>query len=342
MNRKIVLAVIIIFLAVGSFVGYNYYQKIYSENVVKSGFLYIGSKANSEDTEKQLSQFVKNIDDFNWVARLKKMKQIRPGRYQLAKGMTNNDLANLLRSGKQAAVKVSFNNQNTLEKLAGRIATQIEADSLSLLNAFRDKKFISQQGISDAQTLQLFIPNTYEFFWNTTAEQFRERMVKEYNRFWNANRKAKAKALNMTPSEVITLASIVQKETAKVVERPTVAGMYVNRLKLGMLLQADPTVVYMLKQKYGQDFVVKRVLYKDLKIESPYNTYLNKGLPPSLIAMPDISSIDAVLNYEKHQYLYMCVNIDKIGYHTFSKGLREHNRNASRYHRWLNKQGIRR
>ena len=146
----------------------------------------------------------------------------------------------------------------------------------------------------------------------------------------------------MTPNEVMALASIVYKETPKAVEQPRVAGLYLNRIKKGIPLQADPTIIYILKQQFGQDFEVKRVLYKDLKIESPYNTYLHYGVPPSLIAMPDITSIDAVLNYERHDYLYMCVNIDKFGYHAFASSLKQHNRNAAKYQRWLNKQGINR
>jgi UPF0755 protein len=190
--------------------------------------------------------------------------------------------------------------------------------------------------------LGYFVPNTYELFWNTSAEKFRERMFKEYDRFWNENRLKKAKVLKMTPDQVMALASIVMKETPKAVEQPRVAGLYLNRIKIGMPLQADPTIIYILKQIHGQDFVVKRVLKKDLKLKSPYNTYLNRGVPPSLIAMPDISAIDAVLNYERHNYLYMCVNVDKFGYHLFASSLKQHNKNARKYQRWLNQQGIRR
>jgi len=188
----------------------------------------------------------------------------------------------------------------------------------------------------------MYVPNSYEFFWNTSAEQFRDRMLKEYHRFWNNKREEAAKKLNLNRTKVIALASIVQKETAKVSERPTVAGLYLNRIKTRMPLQADPTIIYALKEKYGQDFMVKRVLNKDLKIDSPYNTYQNRGIPPSLIAMPDISSIDAVLFPQKHNYLYMCVDVDNLGYHAFAATIKQHNRNASKYHRWMNKQGINR
>ena len=190
--------------------------------------------------------------------------------------------------------------------------------------------------------LQIFIPNSYQFYWTTSADNFRDKIYKEYNRFWNASRLQKAKDLDLTKEEVITLASIVQKETAKTVERPIVAGLYLNRLKKGWPLQADPTIIYCVKEIKGQDYVVKRVLTADLEINSPYNTYKNRGLPPTLIAMPDISAIDGVLNAQKHNYYYMCANVDKIGYHAFAKTLSQHNRNAAKYHRWMNKQGVNR
>jgi UPF0755 protein len=186
------------------------------------------------------------------------------------------------------------------------------------------------------------MPNTYEVYWTTSPKNFRNKLLNNYNRFWNTNRIEKAKQLKLSKTEVSTLASIVQKETAKKEERPRVAGLYLNRLKKGWPLQADPTIIYILKEKNGHDFVVKRVLTKDLSIQSPYNTYLNSGLPPSLIAMPDISSIDAVLNAEKHNYYFMCANVENIGYHKFAKTLSQHNRNANQYRRWLNKLGVNR
>lgn len=342
MNKKVVLGIVLVVIVMAGFFGFSYYQKVFGASVTQTGFIYIKSTDQIEDLTNSLKDFVNDEDNFLWVAEKKKFTKVKPGKYQLKEGMSNNDLVNLLRSGNQTPVKVSFNNQNTLQDLAGRIAVQIEADSASLLKVFTDKDFLQKKGINEAQMLGYFIPNTYELFWNTSAEKFRDRMVKEYNRFWNDNRLKKAKALKMTPSEVMALASIVMKETPKAVEQPRVAGLYLNRMKIGMPLQADPTIIYILKQIHGQDFVVKRVLKKDLKLKSPYNTYLNRGVPPSLIAMPDISAIDAVLNYERHNYLYMCVNVDKLGYHAFASSLKQHNKNARKYQRWLNQQGIRR
>ncbi|MEQ6124853.1 endolytic transglycosylase MltG [Pseudotenacibaculum sp. MALMAid0570] len=342
MNRKVILSAVIVLLIGGGIFGYNYYQKIFGNNVVKTGFLFIKSSDKIDDVVTSLKEFIKDEDAFLWVAEKKKFTNIKGGKYKLDKGMSNNDLINLLRSGNQTPIKVSFNNQDTLEKLAGRIALQIEADSTSLIHAFQDADFLAKKGIQQSQMLGYFIPNTYEFFWNTSGDQFRDRMFKESQKFWNSDRLSKAKALKMTPNEVMALASIVQKEASQVSERSRVAGLYLNRIKIGMPLQADPTIIYILKQQNGQDFQVKRVLYKDLKIKSPYNTYLNRGLPPSLIAMPDISSIDGVLNYEKHNYIYMCVNVEKIGYHAFASTSKEHSRNAKKYHNWLNKLGIKR
>lgn len=331
-------ALLLIALIAGGFLR----QKIYSSSVTKDTVLYVKTGTTFEELEQQLGPLLANPASFSWVAGLKKFKTPKAGKYELKKGMNNDELVNLLRSGRQTAIKVAFNNQDTLEKLAGRIATQIEADSTALITAFKDPDFLSKNNLNKATVLAIFIPNSYQFYWNTSAESFRNKMLKEYKRFWNKERLQKAKALKLSPLEVSSLAAIVHKETAKISERPVVAGLYLNRLKKNMMLQADPTLIYCLKQLHGQDYVVKRVLSKDLTIASPYNTYQNTGVPPSPIGMPDISAIDAVLNHTKHNYYYMCASIDKPGYHAFAKTLRQHNRNAIKYHKWINQQGIRR
>lgn len=340
MNRKVILSIITIIVISIAIFGYRYYQKVFGKAVTKDGIVFIHTNDNIGNLKKELIEFIGDKNHFDWVAEKKKFTKPKPGRYRLKKGMSLNDLINLLRSGNQEPIKVSFNNQDTLEKLAQRIAVQIEADSASLVHAFKDSVFLTSNGLNKKTVLEIFVPNSYEFYWNTSGVKFRDRMLKEYNRFWNQDRIQKAKALGFSKSQVMTLASIVQKETSKPIERPTVAGLYINRIKKGIPLQADPTIIYALKEKNGEDFIVKRVLTKDLKIKSPYNTYRNRGLPPSLIAMPDISSIDAVLNYEKHNYLYMCASVEKLGYHAFASTLKQHNRNASKYQRWLNKQGV--
>ncbi len=341
MNKKLFFVVPIIVLVIAIF-GYSFYQKIYGSSVTKTSSVYIYSNDSFKILQKKIKPLLKDIDDFNWVANKKSFKTPKAGYYLLKEGMSNDEVVNLLRIGAQTPIKVSFNNQNTLSQFVARISEQIEADSLALYNAFTDTNFLDKNKLTKKTVLQICLPNTYEFYWTTSPENFRNKLLNYYNKFWNGNRLAKAKQLNLTKTEVITLASIVQKETAKREERPRVAGLYLNRLKKGWPLQADPTIIYILKEKNGQNFVVKRVLTKDLSIVSPYNTYLNAGLPPSLIAMADISSIDAVLNAEKHNYYFMCANVENIGYHKFAKTLSQHNRNANQYRRWLNKLGVNR
>jgi UPF0755 protein len=341
MNKKIIYSVVIL-LIIGGIFGFNYYQKIFGNAITKDNIVFVLSTDSLNDVKNKITEFSSKPETLLFVAAKKNFSKPKGGRYVLKKGMSNNDVINLLRSGNQTPVKVSFNNQDTLEKLAGRIAEQIEADSISLLNAFTNSDFLNKNQLNSKSVLGIFIPNSYEFYWNTPAEKFRNKILNEYRKFWTENRVAKAKALNLSKEEIITLASIVQKETAKKSERPIVAGLYLNRLRKGWPLQADPTIIYTIREKKGQDYIVKRVLTKDLEIKSPYNTYINRGLPPNLIAMPDISSIDGVLNATKHNYFYMCVNVDKIGYHAFASSLRQHNRNAKKYHHWLNKQGINR
>jgi UPF0755 protein len=330
-------------MSISILAGYNYYSKIFSSNVKKTTELFIPTNSTIEELTSILNLLLNDTESFNWVASKKQYSsKIRPGKFSITKHMNNNDLVNLLRSGKQTPVRLSFNNQHLLENLAGRISTQIEPDSLSLLKAFQDPSFLKKHNFSLETALAMYIPNSYQVYWNTSAKGFRNKMLKEYNTFWNKKRKAQAKAQNLTPIEISSLAAIVQKETAHTKERPVVAGLYLNRYHHKWPLQADPTVIFSLKQKYGQDFKVKRVLLADLKINSPYNTYKHRGIPPGPIAMPDISSIEAVLNPKKHNYYYMCASIEVIGTHAFSKNLSEHNRNAQKYQRWLSKQGVNR
>jgi UPF0755 protein len=342
MKKKIVILIAVVAL-IGIVYAYRIYSRIYSSNVVETTFVYIPTGANFQQFLPLIEPYLKDLDGFVWVAEKKNYPNtIRAGKFKIDKGMSNEDLVNHLRGGKQETVTLTFNNQDSFEKLAGRISAQIEADSVSVLNALRENGFQKKNGFDVSTALSMYIPNSYDFYWNTSADGFRDRMLTEYNRFWNEERLAKAEELKLTPLQVSTLASIVQKETAVVSERKTVAGLYLNRLWDFWPLQADPTIIYALKQKYGQDKEYKRVLNKDLTIDSPYNTYVNFGLPPGPIGMPDISSIDAVLNYEKHDYYYMCASVENIGHHEFAKTLAEHNANARAYQKWVSEQGINR
>jgi UPF0755 protein len=341
LKKKVVYIVAVLFIISGIF-GYSYYQKIFGNAITKEHILFVKSTDSLLDVQKEISAISKNSDSFLWVAAKKNFLKPKAGRYVIAEGMSNNDLINMLRIGRQTPFKLSFNNQDTLEKLAGRVSTQVAADSVSLLATFKNKNFLTVNNLTTKSVLQIFIPNTYEFYWTVSPKEFRRKMLVSYKRFWNKSRLQKAKKLNLTNEEVITLASIVQKETAQASERPIVAGLYLNRLKNGWPLQADPTIIYCIKEKKGQDYGVKRVLNIDLEIKSPYNTYKNQGLPPTLISMPDISAIDGVLNAQKHNYFYMCADVSKLGYHTFARSLAQHNRNAAKYHQWMNKQKVHR
>lgn len=344
--KKLLWAIALIGIVIAAYFAYFVYSAMFKPNTsfnYVEAYIHIPTNANYNEVRKQLDTLLIDIDKFDALARQKKyINNIKAGKYAIKKGMNNNDIINSIRSN-NLPIKVSFNNQETFENLAGRIALQIEADSLSILNTLTSEEFLKTNGFETKTALGMYIPNSYEFFWNTSAEQFRDRMLKEYHRFWNTSRIDKAKALNLSPTQVITLASIVQKETAKQDERPKVAGVYINRLKVGMPLQADPTVIYAIKSSSGNfNQVIKRVLFKDLELDSPYNTYKYAGLPPGPITMPDISSIDGVLNFEKHDYYYFVADVTNFGYHKFAKNLSQHNRNRDEYVRWINQQGVNR
>ena len=303
--------------------------------------IYIPTDTDFETLLSIVEPHLKNTLTFRWAARAKSYDLYpRGGHYVLDRGMGNQKLINNLRS-QNTEVEVVFNNQQTLAELAGRIAQQIEPDSTSLLQAFTNKEFLKHQDLSPEEALTLFIPNTYSMYWNTDASSFANRMAKESERFWNQDREARRQILKMSRAEVISLASIVYQESKQPDERPRVAGVYLNRLKRGMKLQADPTVVYAMKKKANDfDLVIRRVLYKDLKIKSPYNTYRNKGLPPGPICMPDIDAIDAVLQAENHNFIYFVVDPYRPGYHLFARTHTEHTANKRVYTRWLNQNGI--
>jgi UPF0755 protein len=344
MNKKrLFLIISSLILLIGGIILFNFYTKIYALNTSKKAIIFIPSDSNFDSVLNEVSPLLKNKNSFEWVAEKKNYPNvIKAGRYVIKEGMSNNDLVNMLRSGNQTPIKLSFNNQETIEKLAGRISQQIEPDSTTILKALKDEQFLKDNNFNKETVLGMYIPNSYEFYWNTSAEEFRKKMLKAYHSFWTPSRKALAKKQHLTVNQVITLASIVQKETATTTERPRVAGLYLNRLNNKWPLQADPTIIFVLKQRLGQEVIIKRVLLKDLKIDSKYNTYKNTGLPPGPISMPDISSINAVLNPEKHEYFYMCADIEDMGKHAFSKNLSQHNRNATKYQQWLNKQGVNR
>lgn len=278
---------------------------------------------------------------------------VKPGRYVLQRGSTALQVVNKLRSGNQDEIKLVFNKVRKMEDLAGIVSRQIEADSVSIIRLLKDEAFLSQFTYSRTENedndpaeeilvlnpenvMACFIPNTYYCFWNTDAEGFFRRMYREQDHFWNDFRRGQAKALGMNRLQVMTLASIVEEETQKKDERADVASVYLNRYRKGMLLQADPTVKFAVG-----DFSLRRILREHLRTDSPYNTYLNKGLPPGPICTPSISSIEAVLENKQTPYLYFCAKADFSGYHAFASTYAQHLANARAYQRELNRQGIR-
>ncbi|MGB1131567.1 MAG: endolytic transglycosylase MltG [Flavobacteriaceae bacterium] len=343
--KKIIYIIIFALITIGG-VGGIYFYKIFYESNTLFNDEYVFIKIPTNSTENQLldsiGKHVKDLSKFSKAANYKDyFSNIKPGRYKLENGFNNNQIINSLRSN-NVPIKITYNNIETFNQLIKRISERIEADSLSLSNVFYEEKFLNDLGLDSESVFSLFIPNTYEFFWNTSAIQFRERILKEFDRFWNDSRIEKSKKVNLNPIEVMTLASIVQKETPKVDERPTIAGVYLNRLERNMKLQADPTVVYTIKKRDGFDTRIRRVLYKDLRIKSPYNTYVYRGLPPAPIVTPDISAIEAVLNPQKHSFIYFVADVSNPGYHLFSRTNAEHNRKKRQYTNWLKKNRIRR
>jgi UPF0755 protein len=324
--------------------GIWFYRMIYLGNVELGGkhseIFYIRTGWTYEDVLNSLEEkhIIENKSTFDWVAKLKKYNSnIKPGRYRVLENMSNRALVNMLRKGEQEPVRFTFNAVHTKEQLASRVGGKLEADSAALLNMLNDDQFASRYGLNTNTVMSLFIPDTYEFYWTTTAEAFMDRMSKEYKKFWTEDRRERAKAIGLSQSEVMTLASIVQEEQSRYDdEKPVIAGVYMNRLKANMPLQSDPTVRYVLG-----DFTVNRILTQDLKIDSPYNTYLHTGLPPGPISFPDASSVDAVLNYKKHHYMYMCAEFG-TSRHNFAETFEAHKLNALKYREALDKNGIRR
>ncbi len=337
-----IIYILLILLVVVAIKGFSLYHKAFAPNIYTKNkqdvTLFIPSGSSYEDVLKSMDEkkLIKNSNSFHWVATKKNYpNHINPGRYKIENRMSNNEIINMLRSGRQDPVSLTFNNLRSEKQLANRLAEQLELDSQSIMAYFNSDSIAAAYGF-DKYTLKcIFVPNTYEVYWNISVEALFERMLSEYNKFWNNKRVRKAEAIGLSKAEVITLASIVNEETRKNDEKKRIAGVYINRLEKGIPLQADPTVIYAVG-----NFSMQRVLKKHYRIDSPFNTYKYGGLPPGPICFPEISSIDAVLSYEKHKYLYFCAKPDFSGYHNFAKTLKEHNRNAELYRRELNKRKI--
>ncbi len=321
------------------------YQALYSGNLniqtsenKQNRILYIPKGTNFQELIQILKreQLINNVVSFAFIAKVMNyQEQVKAGAYLIEPNESNVSVIRKLRSGQQIPIRLTFNNLRTKEDLAERISEQLPIPKDTLLALLQSETVAQKYGLNTYTIGTIFIPNTYEIYWTTTAQELLDRMHKEYQKFWNEERKQKAQNLGLSPTQVMILASIVQAETTKNDEKPRIAGVYLNRLAKNDLLQADPTVVFA-----HQDFTIKRLLNSHLSIDSPYNTYKYTGLPPGPINFPDISSIEAVLNAEKHDYYYFCAKEDFSGYHNFARTLAEHNRNARLYQKALNEKGI--
>lgn len=342
--RRVIILVVLVAFTIGGVKLFQLYQRVYWPNVQiahgdSSLFIPTGSDFEQVAALLESRGFIINRHSFEWLAEKKNYRGdlVVPGKYELKDGMSNDALIDHLRAGNgRLEVKVTFNNLRTIEQLAGRLASNLEPDSLELLRHLSNPEVQGHFGFNSHTFRTVFIPNTYFFDWATSPEEVLDRMAAEYRRFWNEERKQKARNLGLSQSEVVILASIVQAEQSiRRDEHPRIAGLYLNRLKKGMKLQSDPTVVFALG-----DFTINRVLNEHLKVDSPYNTYRNTGLPPGPILFPEISTVDAVLNAEQHNYIFMCAKDDFSGYHYFATNLRQHNIYAQRYREALNKRKI--
>lgn len=340
--RRILLAITALIMIAGIFAVYSFYSVVMSPNTrtanSKGASLYIPTGASFDQVIDSLCRHDLLLDkhSFVLVAQWRDYTDnIKGGHYLIRDAMSNLQLVRHLRGGLQTPIRVTFNNMRTADQVAGRVATQIEADSASISMLLHDETFIGQMGFDSYTIPCMLLPNTYEFYWDTDAEEFISRMFQEYRKFWNEERINKAKERGLSPEEVSILASIVDKETNKTDEMPRIAGVYLNRIKSKWPLQADPTLVFAIG-----DFSIKRVLDIHKEINSPYNTYKNIGLPPGPICVPSLAAINAVLNAENHNFYYFCAKEDMSGYHSFAKTLSEHQRNAAKYQKELNKMKV--
>lgn len=340
-TRRIIIALVIILIIAIAITGINYYLRLFGPNVTSDeDYLYIHTGSNYTDVYNTIKEkhIVKDTTTFNWAAySMKYVNHVKPGKYRLHAGMSNHALVRMLQLGQQELVNLSFHNLRLKTQFAAFIGKELEPDSASMIHMLDSTSFIQQYGFTPDNVYVVFLPNTYQVKWNTTPVRFFKYMHEQYEKFWTPERKQKAAALHLSPVQVSILASIVDAEALHDDEMPKIAGLYLNRLNQGMKLQADPTLIFA-----KGDFTIHRVLNADKNTPSPYNTYLHNGLPPGPIMMPSVHAIDAVLNYTKSDYIYMCAKEDFSGYHNFAATEAEHKANARRYQQALNERNIKR
>ncbi len=344
MKKNVGIISIIVFLifAIGSFFGYQYYQKFYGNNVEKEGYILIPHSANFTAILDSISPYLKNKEQFAEVATSKNLtKFFHAGRYRIKSGTNNTDLVNMIKAGNQTENTFRIGDFFTVYQMVGKVVKKTELDSLKFATDLN--KIATAKGYNNAEDLKkYFFIDTYNFFWTVTPEEFFKKFENQYDNFWNAERKAKQQSLELSRDQIYALASLVYKETGgKPDEMKTVAGLYLNRHRKGMKLQSDPTVIYAVsKANNFQGDPIRRVFYKHLREPSPYNSYFSAGIPPGPICMVDKNSVDAVLDSENNEFIYMCADPARFGFHKFTASAAEHAVNAKKYQDWLNSKNI--
>ncbi|PTT71962.1 MULTISPECIES: endolytic transglycosylase MltG [unclassified Chryseobacterium] len=340
MKKAILIIILLVFVA-GGFFGFKFYRKYYGNNIKKDGYVLIPHQANFKQILDSAAKYVENKEAFEAVAKEKDLeKYFKPGRYHFQKGLGNANLVNMIKAGNQSENSFRIGDFGDVYQMIGKVTKKTEQDSLQFVNEFNS--IAAEKGYNNAEDLKkYFFIDTYNFFWTVTPKEFFKKFDDQYNEFWNSERKSKEEQSGLTRDQIYALASIVYKESGgKKDEQKTIAGLYLNRYKKGMKLQSDPTVIYAINKQTNFKDQIKRVFYKHLSTPSPYNTYANKGIPPGPICVVDKNSVDAVLNAEKNDYIFMCADPARFGYHKFTANAEQHAINAKAYQDWLNSKNI--
>ena len=340
MSKKKILIPLIIFSTILTTGSVYTYQMLYSPNFLinaEEKFIIIEENTDFNELIKKLEDdtLINDILSFSFLSKLMEYQEnIKIGAYKVKMNMSNYEMITMLRSGNQTPIKLTFTYARKIEDLAEKITTKLKMTKDDLLN-YLNENINNYSGFKKTDIISIFLPDTYEVYWNISPEKLTNKMYSEYKKFWNEERLSKLDKINLNQKEAIVLASIVASESRMLDEADRIAGLYINRLNRNMRLQADPTLIFA-----ANDFTIRRVLNKHKKINSPYNTYIHRGLPPGPIRLASKKYIDAVLNYEKHNYIYMCAKEDFSGYHAFATNLSDHNRNAKKFQIALNRRKI--
>ncbi|ANF49224.1 aminodeoxychorismate lyase [Chryseobacterium glaciei] len=339
--KKAILIIILLIIVIAGFFGFRFYTKYYGNNVEKDGYLLIPHNASFKQVLDSIAPYIKNKESFEGVAKDKDLdKYLKAGRYHIQSGTGNTNLVNMIKAGNQTDNTFRIGDFGDIYQMVGKVTKKTELDSLQFVNDFN--KIATEKGYNNAEDLKkYFFIDTYNFFWTVTPKEFFNKFDSQYNEFWNSERKSKEQQSGLTRDQIYALASIVYKESGgKKDEMKTIAGLYLNRYRKGMKLQSDPTVIYAINKQTNFKDPIKRVLYKHLTTPSPYNTYANKGIPPGPICVVDKSSVDAVLNAENNNFIFMCADPKRFGFHKFTVSAEEHAVNAKAYQDWLNSKNI--